>query len=1637
MAEVNIESLSSQPLDTEEENTTPEVQQPDPVEGMQQAAQPAQTVEDGESIIISPENASRPLSQTEVQEIRQPTEGVSPAATAQSAREQEVEKLAVTPEAKPYSPSAAMAMPSFTAQRNLLKQKGQDYNYEQYHEKMNEVGSWYRDNVLSMNLPEGTDLASRVDSINNAYSVAPIINGAMGEAVPLANLTTEGKLVHMFEDPRLQGSNGQYVLIDNQNKPFSKLDIGLQQMQEDIQNPVGAFFSRTETEKGGLRKFVNVMRKANPKINPARLAYMAKKQAEAGAFSGIEGERTWGSLKDTLGFFANTGFALGDWALGEARGFGRAYNYIMGTPSEDMSFASPNQLVAAAMEKLPPEQRTPERMEAEYARVMEGKLSFPRITDSFDEFKKQYPDANENELRAMYSYSPDAFTTIKRFLGDSLVTGGGFVAISKKMAATERREFMEFVSKETGTKGITDPNDALEAIKTAKKDPIQLLSQFREQRGGAKLLSDFRARVLDHELGKTSVYKNDILDAEKTRLQDGLKSVQEKLKGIGDDRPKLKQNLLAQERNYEKQLRDFVDKRKIPPHYRDYFKDEAYATLGAGVTYQAIYDYAGYNETTSSIGSFLGALFVSSKKFRYGLGDSKEDFMALFKHGFYGDSAENARAARKAVRSLRNAPPQMKEEILMMGEVKAQTVEDLSKLKYPDDYPDPAKAGKPVLSEDQLAEGYYRMTGLLSLRALNAEIRKSSIDIQKDVGGHSKKLWELEQSYRQEQEIMSDLAQYVDAMRYTRMHPDFDPQSDAGIMINTLVDFYDGNTKRLADMEADFADAQTKTLNDIQGFFEGIARSDTNEALMKNETQLSDLLNVGWERHKSMNLPRDYTAEQEMDALQAFYAQVYEKIGNAYKQNADFTFNAEQTMETANNLFRQFIVAERARAYQEGHAAFNALRQSPAYKDARIDMTGMFDMLMKGGDGTAMYFDEKALSEIMPAYRKGAESIEAVESLPLLKFAGQQLNSASSTALRRMFSDGAGRYINELEQRGFGDELAQIFEDAELDEGAGALEKFVAFRNWYGTHGPSIDPDGNFAPVIGMDVTDFTHMIQGLGASNNKQAWQLRDELLERANTDFYNNFYDGKDSRISLDEFGADYANVREVWKKRVVVPFASMDSSVKKYAQDADLNMIDNNVFTNFMNKTLGTKKAVSINELKQPGGFLYEIEKIIGGPLDVSTPQGAAVKQMLNAYVQTEIARTPGAIALRRYLTDKGDLKGITPATLGKIARGIDESPTPLLDNLTRTDADGRSLFVDVNGVPLIDASNHRLLGIDDLVNFDVEEAVNATKRIDNDLKAITQVQLREMKDANSQVRKEIASREKLVSLLGGSTDLGRSFIDIAKRPTGMDELAALRGDFIQARVAAGDTADQAAALFDYTRREAVIEHIMNNTMTSGGKIPRRTTLPDGTTKVDAETVTGIDVNKLGDILGLRGTGKTASDQEKAMREALGDDVFDNMKMVYDNLYDPTVRTGALNVTGTSMPLSAESLLSRGTSFFRGVISLRWLISEAAIRKSRQNNYELTKLMLSNPKVGEEIMSMLISNRFDLDKRTPEFVDILLSQLAKNEAIQQYAAEMSGAAAPTPIYAESQQREEQQRQYQQQQYLNQMQEGMAVQP
>jgi hypothetical protein len=88
---------------------------------------------------------------------------------------------------------------------------------------------------------------------------------------------------------------------------------------------------------------------------------------------------------------------------------------------------------------------------------------------------------------------------------------------------------------------------------------------------------------------------------------------------------------------------------------------------------------------------------------------------------------------------------------------------------------------------------------------------------------------------------------------------------------------------------------------------------------------------------------------------------------------------------------------------------------------------------------------------------------------------------------------------------------------------------------------------------------------------------------------------------------------------------------------------------------------------------------------------------------------------------------------------------------------------------------------------------------------------------------------------------------------------------------------------------------------------------------------------------------------------------------------------------------MPVSAESKLSKITSYLRGVISLRWLITEAAIRESMSSQMELTKILLFNPKVGKELLDIIETEKFDLD-RFQRIEEVLLNEIARNEAIQQ---------------------------------------------
>lgn len=143
---------------------------------------------------------------------------------------------------------------------------------------------------------------------------------------------------------------------------------------------------------------------------------------------------------------------------------------------------------------------------------------------------------------------------------------------------------------------------------------------------------------------------------------------------------------------------------------------------------------------------------------------------------------------------------------------------------------------------------------------------------------------------------------------------------------------------------------------------------------------------------------------------------------------------------------------------------------------------------------------------------------------------------------------------------------------------------------------------------------------------------------------------------------------------------------------------------------------------------------------------------------------------------------------------------------------------------------------------------------------------------------------------------------------------------------------------------------------------------------------------------------------------MRYLLGDEVYDHLKLVANTLYSPSLESGTpFSITGIAMPVSVESRLSKLTSYFRGVISLRWLVSEAAIRESLNSQFELTKILLFNPDVGSDLLKIIKDENFTVE-RFARVEEVLLNEIARNDALHQFAEDYQNYdpdnPAPKPI-------------------------------
>jgi hypothetical protein len=505
---------------------------------------------------------------------------------------------------------------------------------------------------------------------------------------------------------------------------------------------------------------------------------------------------------------------------------------------------------------------------------------------------------------------------------------------------------------------------------------------------------------------------------------------------------------------------------------------------------------------------------------------------------------------------------------------------------------------------------------------------------------------------------------------------------------------------------------------------------------------------------------------------------------------------------------------------------------------------------------------------------------------------------------------------------------------------------------------------------------------------------QLRETLLERGKTGFFENFYDPT-QRSSVEGFADDYEKARKVYRDNYIVPFRETSSTVIRELRSGE--KIDMNTFERFMDEFNLGKEGLSIPEARE--GLVTVMERLTGGrPIDVTTDEGKQIRALLTQYVSDELARTPGSRKMEGLLLRSGSSPLIDPSKAAKIEQalysGSNQVKTTRLQNLLARDQKGNYIFADVNGQPLVDPALVEAIGFETYMKFD-PKARDAVIQLQRTIAEENKALLARMKDVTTIEGNEIAGRKYLVQRLNAQGGIGKGIFDMALTETGLQDIAKLQSDFVELQVSKGVNRETAESAFEQVKQQSVIEHVFGIISEPGDL--RAFSDPSEVNDINKSLVmrtTNLSPQKLMGLLGARGDNVTESREAKILQQLLGDEIYDNFKLVGNQLFVFDPKTQALNIKGVSMPLSAESLLSRGTSFARGVISLRWLVSEAAIRESRKSSFELTKLMLFDPRVGREVMDMVTSGDYNLDKPGLQFARILISTIAKNDALQQYS-------------------------------------------
>lgn len=301
--------------------------------------------------------------------------------------------------------------------------------------------------------------------------------------------------------------------------------------------------------------------------------------------------------------------------------------------------------------------------------------------------------------------------------------------------------------------------------------------------------------------------------------------------------------------------------------------------------------------------------------------------------------------------------------------------------------------------------------------------------------------------------------------------------------------------------------------------------------------------------------------------------------------------------------------------------------------------------------------------------------------------------------------------------------------------------------------------------------------------------------------------------------------------------------------------------------------------------------------------------------------------------------------------------------LSNNVTMIDANG-------NRVPMIDVGSL----IDDTYGYS-SKAVG--KQLFDETQQVTKDKVEQaISAATEPAKKRVAELGDAIQIIRDVSGLPANFTPerVAQSLVmgGADQFNTIRNAMLDGARAKGLSDVNAAKLVDDNLADIYMLTLENSTFVKTGK---KTIVPVDGNMVEVDAVR-INVAGLQKVLG-------ETDEQRAVaRQILGDERYDMAETMLGFLSELESNPMAMGIKGIPGGMSVESVISRIYAINRGVISPKYVGTEALLQTMRGRNYKLLTSMINDPELGKLLLETMRTGK-PLDPQRNARIEALLLQ------------------------------------------------------